>query len=99
MFSLEKRRVWGDLIAAFHDIKGGYEKDGDKLSTRVYCIKTKGKGFKLKKGQFRSDTRKKLFTMMVVKHWNGLSTKMVDVPSLEHSRGSEQPGLIKDVLA
>ncbi|KFR05436.1 hypothetical protein N306_07283, partial [Opisthocomus hoazin] len=40
-------------------------------------------GCKLKEGRFRLVTRKKFFTVRVVKHWNRLPREAVDAPSLE----------------
>ena len=47
-FSLEKRRLQGDLIAAFQYLKGSYIKEGNRLFTGVSCDGMQGKDFSLK---------------------------------------------------
>lgn len=39
--------------------------------------------FKIKDGTFRLGTRKKLFTMRVVRCWNSLNREILDAPPLE----------------
>ena len=80
--SLEKRRLQGDLTAAFQYLKGAYRKDGEGLFTRVCSDRSRGNGSKLKEGRLRLDIRKKFFTMRVVKHWNRLPREAVAAPSL-----------------
>jgi len=71
----------GDLTAAFQYLKGAYKKDGETLFTRVCTDRTRGKGFKLTEDRSRLDTRKKFFTVRVVRHWHRLPRKVVDAPS------------------
>ena len=55
LFSLEKRRLWSDLSAAFQDLKRAYEQEGSQLFTRLDNGRTRGNGCKLKEGRFRLD--------------------------------------------
>ena len=82
LFSLEKRRLWGDLIAAFQYFKGAYKQEGEQLFTRVDSDGTRGNGFKLRQGRFRLDIRRKFFSEGgdILER---LPKEVVDAPSLE----------------
>jgi len=82
LFSLEKTRLRGDLIAVLKYLEGAYRKDGEGLFTRMSSDKRRGNSCKLKEGRFRLHIRKKFFTMRVVKHWNRLPRAAVAAPSL-----------------
>ncbi|PKU38518.1 hypothetical protein llap_11182 [Limosa lapponica baueri] len=51
LFSLQKRRVWGDLIAVLDYIKGACRKDRKGFFIREYRDRMRGNGFKLEEGR------------------------------------------------
>ena len=45
LFSMEKRRLWRELIVAFQYLKGDYKQEGNQLFTWVDSNRTKGEWF------------------------------------------------------
>ena len=73
LLSLEKGRLWGDLITFYKCLKGGCSELGVGLFSCAQTVL----------GRFRLDVRKYYFSKRVVRCWNGLSWEIVESPTLE----------------
>ena len=66
LFSLERRRLRGNLIEVYKIMRGMDRVDSQKLFPRVEESITRGHRFKVRGTKFKADVRGKFFTQRVV---------------------------------
>lgn len=80
--SSSEKRLTGKLIALYSFLRRGNGEGGASLLSLVTDDTIWGNSTKLLHGRFSQDTRKKLFSMRQVKHWNSIPREAVDAPCL-----------------
>ncbi|KFP29470.1 hypothetical protein N325_01923, partial [Colius striatus] len=83
LFSLEKRRLRGDLINIYKYLKGECQEVGTFLFSIVDSNRTRDNGMKLEHKKFHLNIRKNYFTVRVTEQWHRLPRGVVESPSLE----------------
>uniref|UniRef100_A0A803JG40 Reverse transcriptase domain-containing protein n=1 Tax=Xenopus tropicalis TaxID=8364 RepID=A0A803JG40_XENTR len=82
LFSLEKRRLRGDMITLYKYIRGDYRQLGDVLFSHKNNQRTRGHPFRLEERSFHLKQRRWFFTVRAVRLWNALPSEVVMADSV-----------------
>ena len=83
LFSLQKRRLRGDLINVYKHLQGNERQmDEAMLFSMVHTSRTRSNGLKLEHRKFHTKLQN-FFTLRVMEHGNKVPREAVEFPSLE----------------
>ncbi|KAF7241624.1 Monoacylglycerol lipase ABHD2 [Varanus komodoensis] len=82
LFSLEKRRLRGDMLATYRYVRGCHMEMGKDLFSPAEEGRTFSNGAKLREPRFHLDARKHFLTVRTPRVWNGLPREVVEAPSV-----------------
>ena len=82
LYSLERRRMRGDMIEVYKILRGIDRVDSQCLFPRAPLLSTRGHGFKVRGGKFKGDIGGRFFTQRVVGAWNALPESVVEADTL-----------------
>ena len=83
LYSLEFRRLRGDLIETYKILKGLERLDAGRLFPMLGESRTRGHSLRIRGRPFRMEMRKNFFSQRVVNLWNSLPQKAVEANSLD----------------
>ena len=82
MFSLERRRLKGDLIVVYSFLKREGGRAGAKPFSLAINDRLQGNGRKICQGRFRLGVRKRFYIQRMVEQWNEFPRDVVMAPRL-----------------
>jgi len=80
LFSLEERRLRGNLKNTYKHLQCGSQEDEAWLFSAVPSNRTGGNGHNLAHRKFHLSTRENFFTMIATEHWSRLLREVVVSP-------------------
>ena len=87
LFSMERRRIRGDLIETFKIMKDQTGLNAECLFTRALVDSTRGHSLKLMKPRTHLNVRTNFFTSRVVDGWNKLPPDLINCKSVVEFKG------------
>ena len=82
LFSLEFRRMRGDLIEPYKILTGRDRVGAGRMFSIVGESRTRGHSLRIQGRPFRTEMRRPFFTQRVVSLWSSLPQEVVDVKTL-----------------